>query len=169
MSTLNSSALEDLWQVADGNPGPSPVDSVNSIDNHCRQCLDDQLLGATAQLFGANERSVPAILRHSFTSGIVPGSAQHAEVIKLRVALLDFILWLISEEFQARGLPKEQIAEYATEIVKVSSSVLAAPPLCPRLLPSLPTACTHVHVGGRCASWSSAGSLRKARSASGAA
>ena len=130
MSTLNS-ALEDLWQVADGNPGPRPVDSVTSIDNHCRQCLDDQLLGATAQLFGANERSVPAILRHSFTSGIVPKSAQHAEVVELRVALLNFIEWLISDEFPARGLPAEQIAEHATEIVKVSSSVLAAPPLCP--------------------------------------
>ena len=119
MSAMNS-ALEDLWQVADGNPGPRPVDSVTSIENHCRACLDDQLLGATAQLFGANGRSVPAILRHSFTSGIGLKSPQHAEVVKLREELLRFIGWLINEEYvETRGLPKEQIAEYATEIVKV--------------------------------------------------
>ena len=112
MSVLNS-ALEDLWLIADGSPGPKPVDSVTSIENHCRTRLDDQLIGATAQ-------RVPAILRHSFTSGIVPKSEQHAEVVDLREQLLRFIEWLVSEEYvQTRGLPEEQIAEYATEIVKV--------------------------------------------------
>lgn len=128
MSVLNS-ALEDLWLIADGSPGPKPVDSVTSIDNHCRNCLDDQLLGATAQLFGANERSVPAILRHSFTSGIVPKSEQHAEVVDLREELLRFIQWLVSEEYPVtRGLPEEQIAEYATEIVKVCILVFRREP-----------------------------------------
>ena len=123
MSTLNS-ALEDLWQVADGNLGPRSVDSVNSIENHCRECLDDELLGATAQLFGAGERSVPAIMIHSFASGIDPKSPQHAEVVKLREELLRFIEWLLCEEYaEARQLPEEQIAEYATEIVSLCIAV----------------------------------------------
>ena len=123
MSTLNS-ALEDLWQVADGNPGPRSVDSVNSIENHCRECLDDELLGATAQLFGAGELSVPAIMRHSFEGGIDPKSPEHAEVVKLREELLRFIEWLLCEEYaEARQLPEEQIAEYATEIVSLCIAV----------------------------------------------
>ena len=123
MSTL-SSALDDLWQVADGNPGPRSVDSVNSIENHCRECLDDELLGATAQLFGAGERSVPAIMIHSFASGIDPKSPQHAEIVKLREELLRFIEWLLCEEYaEARQLPEEQIAEYATEIVSLCIAV----------------------------------------------
>ena len=123
MSTLNS-ALEDLWQVADGTPGPRSVDSVNSIENHCRECLDDELLGATAQLFGAGERSVPAIMHQSFANGIDPKSPQHAEVVKLREELLRFIEWLLCEEYaEARQLPEEQIAEYATEIVSLCIAV----------------------------------------------
>ena len=118
MSALYS-MLEDLWQIACGIQGPRPGDTITSIENHCRACLDDQLLGATSQLFGANKRSVPAILRESYTSGIVPRTEGYDAVLKLREELLRFIEWLIEEYTKTRQLPEEQIAEYATEIVKV--------------------------------------------------
>ena len=116
-----ASALQDLWTIANGDEGPSPADSVNSIDNHCRGCLDDQLLGATAQLFGKGDRSVLAILRCSFQHGIPKEHLKDVDL--LREQLLRHIEWHIEDYTETRRLPPEQIAEYATEIAKVCIEV----------------------------------------------
>ena len=90
---------------------------MNSIENHCRECLDDELLGATAQLFEqASERAAmndPLVRERDRPEK--PAARRGGKAARGAPALIE---WLLCEEYaEARQLPEEQIAEYATEIV----------------------------------------------------
>ena len=125
--------LAALYAVADIGDGPSPLDTVTTIENHCKGCLDDQLIGLTAQLF-TGPHSVPEILQRSLKGGQPDKKFQQS----LREQLLRFMEGHIEEHTDNRELPRQQVAEYALAIVQTCYRVFRAdvrrahvPPTCP--------------------------------------
>ena len=106
--------FSDVLQVA---PGPdaalalSPRDTSISIENKCKNALDDELTGFASQLFDA-ERGLPALVHRSLD--IARGRNDKPRV-ELRLEALKLIIFLIDDH---RAREREaHIAEYATKIV----------------------------------------------------